>query len=99
MVFELAYTDADIRASVDGVLSVKYWDEYTEEWVILGYGDPSVCWQSNNGGCPFGVAVEAELFPEAPTFNEGFFVTGPNGGGIAKFTFNRWGDRLVAFGR
>jgi hypothetical protein len=106
LTFEIAYTAADKDPNVNAYLVVKYWEEYLETWVILGYGSTYDCTATSGPGgndipdCLWGYPVEAG-FTDDPRFqNEGFFFTNPDGnGGIAKFTYDRWGDRLVAFGR
>lgn len=102
-VVECVSTDAD--PSINPILSVKYWDEYAEAWVVLGFGFTTHCSAVIQGAesqpdCVWGQPVEADAFDGPPVYGDGFFVTNPNGrGGVAMFTFDRWGDRLVAFGR
>jgi hypothetical protein len=104
--FEIEYTAADKDPSVNEFLVVKYWEEYLETWVILGMGSTSDCnlTYAPNGNdipeCLWGFPVEAGVTDDPRFMYEGFFLTNPDGnGGIAKFTYDRWGDRLVAFGR
>lgn len=100
MAFEIAYTEADADPSINPILSVKYWDEYAEAWVVLGFGFTTHCSAESQPDCVWGQPVEADAFDGPPVYGDGFFVTNPNGrGGVAMFTFDRWGDRLVAFGR
>ena len=101
--FEIAYTAQDKDPEVNPVLEVKYWDEYVEQWVVLGYGFTQACTEESGvtaGACIWGFADAAGFTDDPRFFGEGFFLTNPDGqGGIAKFTYDAWGDRMVAFGR
>ena len=104
--FEIEYAPEDKDPELNPFLGITYWNEYVEQFVLLGGGDTSACTStfdgSTFGSCPWG-------FPEAagPTNDERFdglfFLTDPvdpDGlGGIAKFTYDQWGDRMVAMMR
>jgi hypothetical protein len=71
--------------------------------VWLGYGFTEACTDETGatvGECIWGFAEAAETTDDPRFFGEAFFLTNPDGqGGIAKFTYDAWGDRMVAFGR
>lgn len=101
--FEIAYAAEDKDPELNPFLGITYWNEYVEQFVLLGGGDTNEC-TSTLDGSTFGNCVWG--FPEAagPTGDERFdglfFLTNPDGlGGIAKFTYDQWGDRMVAFVR
>lgn len=88
------------------VLTVSYWDEFEERLVVLGSGNTMHCFDELTGqlkvGCPWGEPVNA-----IPTDDENYQRPGmqffyrmedAEGNGRAKFFFDRWGDRMVAFG-
>lgn len=101
--FEIAYTAADKDPVTNPILVVKYWDEYVEQWVWLGYGFADECTDTSgatSGGCVWGLPAAALVTDDPRFFGEGFFLSNEDGqGGIAKFRYGLWGDRLVAFGR
>lgn len=101
--FEVAYTAEDKDPAVNPFLVVKYWDEYVEQFVWLGYGSTLECTDETGvtfGGCTWGIAEAAGQTDDPRFQGEAFFLTNPDGqGGIAKFTYDAWGDRMVAFGR
>lgn len=101
--FEIAYEAEDKDPVVNPFLGITYWNEYVEQFVLLGGGDTNACIDTysgtTSGDCRWG-------FPEAaePTsderFDGRFFLTNPDGvGGIAKFTYDQWGDRMVVIVR
>lgn len=103
MEFEVAYAPEDKDPDGDPILRLAYWDEYVERFVVLGEGPTSACIGSNgepSPGCTWGETVEAEPTSD-PAFRGKFFRGDDQGtgGGIAKFTYHRWGDRMVMFGR
>lgn len=101
--FEVTYTAQDKDPVANPLLVVKYWDEYVERWVWLGYGNTNACTDGYGGtapNCTWGVAMAAGITDDPRFLGEGFFLTNPDGqGGFAKFTYDAWGDRMVAFGR
>lgn len=110
--FEVEYTFEDADPAVNPVLFVTYWDEYVEQFVPLGFGFTDACFEpvfdeetsqfeylGPFTGCIWGQALEAEPVDE---FDGAFFRWSDEEvptGGVAKFTFDRWGDRQVAFVR
>lgn len=100
MEIEIAYLPEDTADPLDApVLRLAFWDELLEQIVVLGGGPKDSC---NDGGyipdCPWGDAIEAIPTSDA-RFNGNFFLSDGTGGGLAKFAFDRWGDRMVAFAR
>lgn len=103
MEFEIAYAAEDKDPVVNPMLLVTYWDEYVEQVVVLGGGDTNVCTLTAGGtspNCLWGDLEEAGPTTD-PRFDQGagFFLTDAEDpdrlGGIAKFTYDRWGDRMV----
>ncbi len=97
---EIAYRPEDTADfATDPVLRMVYWDEQSEQIVVLGDGTKESC---VDGGfiadCTWGRAVEATPTSDA-RFQGDFFLSDGTGGGIAKFSFDRWGDRMVAFAK
>ena len=101
--FEVVYAPEDKDPAGDPILRVSYWDEYVERFVVLGEGPTAACIGDDGvprPGCTWGEAVEAEPTSD-PAFGGRFFRGDDQGmgGGVAKFTYHRWGDRMVMFGR
>jgi hypothetical protein len=110
--FEVVYTLEDADPTVNPVLFVNYWDEYVERFVALGFGFTDACFElvfdeetsqfeylGPFPGCSWGEALAAEPVDE---YDGAFFQWNDEvvpSGGVARFTFDRWGDRQVAFGR
>ncbi|CAN5837830.1 hypothetical protein BH23DEI1_BH23DEI1_13520 [soil metagenome] len=94
MEFEILYRPEDRDPGNVDVLRVNYWDEYVEQLVVLGQGFTESCGESP--GCLWGGPIAAEAVPE---FEGSFFQEGLNGFGVAKFTYDIWGDRVIMFGR
>lgn len=102
MEFEVLYAPDDKEPEANPVLRLNYWDEYMEEFVVLGEGACTACREDDGSpivGCTWGNAVAAGETSD-PEFGGAFFrVEAGTGEGRAKFTFDRWGDRMVAFAR
>ncbi len=103
MEFEVEYAPEDKDPDREPVLRLTYWDEYAERFVVLGEGLTSACIDPSgrpNPGCTWGDPVAAEPTSD-PLFNGRFFRgdDAATGGGVAKFTYHRWGDRMVMVAR
>jgi hypothetical protein len=98
--FEVVYTSDDADPAVNEFLYVKYWDEYVEQFVILGSGFTAQCFDDGDvsPGCVWGNPQAALGVPE---FDFAFFRMDDDGSGrgVARFTYDVWGDRMVAMGR
>ena len=107
--YEIAYTSGDISTDPNNprVLTVNYWDEVREELVVLGWGNTEECFDPLTGdlkvGCPWGMPAAA-----TPTDDPAYVkleqtrfykMLDAQGNGRAKFYFDEWGDRMVAFGK
>ncbi len=101
MELEIAYLPEDTADYLDApVLRLVYWDEQLEEIVVLGDGWKESCLDGSFiPDCSWGAAVEATPTTDGRFGSGAFFLSDGTGGGIAKFFFDRWGDRMVAFGR
>jgi hypothetical protein len=115
MEFEIAFTREDADPDVNPFLYVTYWDEYVEEFVYLGGGFTGECYPSSLfadvgplqtsddplPNCPWGFPIEADAIPDDPFLGDYFYLWNDDvaTGGVARFTYGIWGDRLVAFAR
>ena len=101
--FEIAYDAEDKDPELNPFLGITYWNEYVEQFVLLGGGDTNACIDTYSG-TTFGNCLWGNPVAAGPTSDERFdglfFLTNPDGlGGIAKFTYDQWGDRMVAMVR
>jgi hypothetical protein len=110
--FEVAYTLQDADPNISPYLFVNYWDEYVERFVTLGYGYTADCFEPEYDeetqaviyhgpfpGCLWGYPLAAQPFAQ---YRGGFFQWSDEEaptGGVARFTFGLWGDRMVALVR
>ena len=100
--FEVAYDAADKDPEVNPFLGITYWNEYVEQFVLLGGGETTECTSTFDGStsadCAWGFPEAAEATTDE-RFRGFFFLTHPEApdefGGIAKFTYDQWGDRMV----
>lgn len=95
--FVVAYGPEDKDPNVNPFLALTWWDETSESIEILGGGDTTSC-DPPSAGCTWGGAFSATATTD-PAFNGAFFRADDTyGNGRAKFTFDRWGDRMVMYG-
>ncbi|MEX2535156.1 MAG: hypothetical protein WD273_06090 [Trueperaceae bacterium] len=111
--YEIVYSPSEIFVAGSEQefrdLTVSYWDEETEELVVLGGGNTSECFdlatEQLKVGCPWGQPQAATptndpAYVRATETEPRFYrMEDAQGNGRAKFFFDRWGDRMVAFGR
>jgi hypothetical protein len=97
--FELRYTFEDRDPDLRDWFRVNYWDEYAEQLVVLAEGETANCIDGESGepnpGCLWGFSGEA--VPTEAFY--GAFFQEEEDGGVARFRYDAWGDRMIAFGR